>query len=141
MAMGPAQLVIIGFDQAEHFTGEGLAELQRLSDQEIVRLVDLVLVRKHDDGRIEVVEAHTPGEAMQKLLGLDGNGDEPEPSPADDEVWYVADAIPPGTAAAIALIEHRWAIGLRDAVQRNGGGMLAEAWVHPLDLQAVGLDD
>jgi hypothetical protein len=53
--------------------------------------------------------------------------------------WYVDDAIPPGTAAAIALIEHRWAIPLREAIQDAGGFHLADAWVHPMDLVAVGL--
>jgi hypothetical protein len=49
------------------------------------------------------------------------------------------DAIPNGSAAAIALIEHRWAVGLRDAIREAGGFHLADAWVHPADLIAVGL--
>jgi hypothetical protein len=39
----------------------------------------------------------------------------------------------------VALIEHRWAIGLRDLIHEAGGFRLADAWVHPLDLVAVGL--
>jgi hypothetical protein len=50
----------------------------------------------------------------------------------------VADAIPAGSIAAIALIEHRWAIPLRDAVGRAGGVALADEWVHPEDLVALG---
>ena len=42
---------------------------------------------------------------------------------------------------AVALLEHRWAIGLRDALQGRGGELLAEAWVHPRDLAAVGLSE
>ena len=38
-----------------------------------------------------------------------------------DDVWYLADEIPPGTSAGIALLEHRWAIPLRDAIERAGG--------------------
>jgi hypothetical protein len=55
------------------------------------------------------------------------------------DVWYAADAIPPGTAAAIALIEHRWAIPLRDKIAAAGGFPLADEWIHPLDLVAVGV--
>ena len=56
----------------------------------------------------------------------------------DDEVWYVGDAIPNGTSAAIALLEHTWAIPLRDKIAAAGGIALADAWVHPADLIAVG---
>ena len=48
------------------------------------------------------------------------------------------DAIPNGSVVAIALIEHRWAVGLRDALGAAGGYHLADAWVHPIDLAAVG---
>ena len=56
-----------------------------------------------------------------------------------DEVWYLADAIPNGTSAAIALIEHRWAIPLRDKIVRAGGVALADEWIHPSDLVAIGV--
>jgi len=57
----------------------------------------------------------------------------------DDEIWYAADAIPPGTAAAVALIEHRWAIPLRDAIVEAGGFTLEDTWLHPEDLIALGV--
>ena len=52
----------------------------------------------------------------------------------DEEVWYVDDAIPNGTAAAVALLEHRWAIPLREGIRSAGGFHLADAWIHPADL-------
>ncbi len=52
---------------------------------------------------------------------------------------YAADAIPPGTAAGVALIEHRWAIPLRDAIAQAGGMPLIDEWIHATDLIAVGL--
>jgi uncharacterized membrane protein len=57
----------------------------------------------------------------------------------DDQVSYVADAIPNGTAAGVALIEHRWAIPLRDAIARAGGTPLADEWIHATDLVGIGL--
>jgi hypothetical protein len=56
-----------------------------------------------------------------------------------NDMWYVDDAIPPGTAAAIALLDHRWAIGLREAIRDAGGFHLADAWIHPADLIAIGV--
>jgi hypothetical protein len=56
----------------------------------------------------------------------------------EDDVWYFTDAIPDGTSAAVALIEHRWAIPLRDKILANDGVLLADEWIHPSDLMAVG---
>ena len=41
----------------------------------------------------------------------------------------------------IVLIEHRWAIGTRDAIRAAGGSAVADAWIHPADLVAAGLSD
>jgi hypothetical protein len=54
-------------------------------------------------------------------------------------VWDVADAIEPGNAAAIALIEHVWAVPLRAAIAKAGGIAVSDEWVHPLDLVEIGL--
>ena len=56
-----------------------------------------------------------------------------------DAVWSVADVVPPGSMAAVVLLEHRWAIPLRDAVRRAGGAALADAWIHPEDLVLYGV--
>ena len=57
----------------------------------------------------------------------------------DDRMYDLADSIAPGSAAAIALIEHLWAAPLRDAIARAGGVPVSDNWVHPLDLVEVGL--
>jgi hypothetical protein len=149
MPFGPMQLLVIGFGDAEP-TGEIAAELRRLREHEIVRLVDLLVVMKDADGQASAVEVSdlSAGEAEQlgaiasALIGL-GEGDD-GPAPADlslgQEVWFVADAIPAGTTAAIAVLEHRWAIPLRDAVIHRGGVPLADTWLHPSDLVALGVE-
>jgi hypothetical protein len=145
MATGPVQILVVDVGDAEP-TGEVLAELQRLAEHDIVRLLDLMVVRHHGDGQMEALEVTaTPdgGAKVAVLTGLHGgdNGDGPPPAASEQEqdMWYVADAIPPGKTVAIALLEHRWAIGLREAMRSRGSELLAEAWVHPLDLVAVGL--
>lgn len=55
------------------------------------------------------------------------------------DLWDAADAIPPGTTAAVALIEHQWAIPLRDAILRAGGMPIADAWLAPEDVASIGL--
>jgi uncharacterized membrane protein len=160
MAIGPIQMLVLGFTGAE-FKGEILAELDRLREHDIVRLVDVALVRKNDDGSIERLrhsdltgdELAEMGAYVGALIGLGAAGEEgavagaeagaaafsERAEQADDEVWYADDAIPPGTAAAVALLEHRWAIPLREAILNTGGFHLADAWIHPADLVGIGL--
>ncbi len=86
------------------------------------------------------------------LIGLGAGGEEgaeigavlgaeraEETHPLPDDIWYIDDVLPDDTAAAVALLEHRWAIGLREAIRDAGGFHLADAWIHPLDLVAIGL--
>jgi uncharacterized membrane protein len=160
MAIGPVQMLIVGFDEPK-FKGEVLEELKRLKDEDIIRLIDLAVVRKDDEGNIETLhtsdlsedEAMEFGAYVGALIGLGAAGEEGAEAGAlagaealadqqvfdDDQVWYVADAIPNGTAAGVALIEHRWAIPLRDAIARAGGIPLADEWIHATDLVAIGL--
>jgi uncharacterized membrane protein len=156
MTIGPVQLVVLGFEHGE-FTGEIAAELGRLRDHDGIRLVDLLFVSKDESGEVTALETSdlTKDEAMEfgatvgALIGFGAAGEQGAVEGAaaledgrvfdEDEVWYVTDSIPNGSSAAIALLEHRWAIPLRDAVQRSGGALLDESWVHPLDLVAVGL--
>jgi len=159
MTMGPVQLLVVGFEGGE-FEGEILAELDRLRENDIVRLIDLVFVRKDDDGKLEKLlrsdlspeEAEAFGAVVGALIGFGAAGEEGaelgsvEGAAAledghvfDDEVWFVDDTIPNGTAAAVALLEHRWAIPLREEIRRAGGFHLADAWVHPADLVGIGI--
>ena len=57
-----------------------------------------------------------------------------------EQVWVLADQIPPGMTAAIAMLEHRWAIPMRDAIEDAGGVVLADEWVHPEDLVRYGAE-
>jgi hypothetical protein len=148
MTFGPMQVLVVGFDGTE-FTGKIAAELRRLREHDIVRLADLIVVRKDVDGNVTALETSDLSAAESEQLGalagaLIGLGDEGEEAPESggaplqDDVWFVADAIPPGTSAAVAVLEHRWAIPLRDAIQDVGGRTLADAWLHPADLEALG---
>ena len=155
---GPVQILVVGF-QETNFQGEVLDELKRLTEAGIVRLVDLAVVSKDTDGEVAAVElsglsaeeSAELGALVGAMIGLGMDGEEGMEAGAiagaeaaedgfigEEEVWSIADAIPMGTTAAVALIEHRWAISLRDAIRRAGGVALADSWVHPEDLVAFG---
>jgi Family of unknown function (DUF6325) len=142
MTLGPVQMLVVGFEDPQ-FKGEILAELTRLKEADIVRLLDVAVVKKNEDESVEILHASDLGDveygaAVGALIGI-GVEDTPDAPMDSKEVWYAADAIPPGTATAIALIEHRWAIPLRDTVTRAGGFVLADEWIHSEDLVAAGV--
>ena len=57
----------------------------------------------------------------------------------DDDAWDVLEEIPNGSAAALLLIEHHWAVPLRDAIVRAGGFRIGDGFISPLDLIGIGL--
>ena len=164
MSLGPVQLLVVGFDRPD-FRGEVLAELERLRESDVVRVIDLLVVHKGADGVVQRLhhsdltagEADGVGAVIGALIGLGATGDERADARtlggatrdeadgghllAEDGFWSLDEAIANDSAAAIALVEHRWAIGVRDAIRVAGGVPVADAWIHPADLVAAGLID
>lgn len=159
MTIGPVQVLVIGFAEPK-FHGQIRAELDRLRASDTIRLLDVALVQKDPDGNVHRLEFSdiSPEEGEQlgalagALIGLGAGGAEGAEVGAEvgastvadrgllpEDVWYIEDAIGENQAAAVALIEHRWAIGLREAIRDAGGFHLADAWIHPLDLVSIGL--
>ena len=56
----------------------------------------------------------------------------------DQDGWDVLEDIPNDSAAALILLEHHWAVPLRDAIARAGGFRISDGFINPLDLVAVG---
>jgi uncharacterized membrane protein len=161
MAIGPVQLIVLGFDHP-NFQGEVIAELERLRESDTVRVIDALAVYKDGEGELEVEhlsnlteeEAIELGSKVGALIGLGIAGEEGAEAGAelgaekgaegldvfsDGEAWDVLADIPPNTAAALILIEHHWAVPLRDAIGRAGGFRISDAFISPLDLVAIGM--
>ncbi len=161
VAIGPVQLIVLGFEHPE-FHGEIIAELERLRDSDTVRVIDSLAVHKDADGEMEVVhlsnltkdEAIELGSKVAALIGLGIDGEEGFEAGAeigaeagaegihlfnDEEAWDVLEEIPNDSAAALILIEHHWAVPLRDAVVKAGGFRISDGFISPLDLVAIGL--
>ena len=161
MAVGPVQLIVLGFEHP-NFHGEVIAELEKLRKSDTVRVIDALAVYKDAAGEIEVEhlsnltqeEAVELGSKVGALIGLGIEGEEGAAIGAeagaeaaaegisafsDEDAWDVIEEIPRDTAAALILLEHHWAVPLRDAVFRAGGFRIADAFISPLDLVAIGL--
>ncbi|MGW4489806.1 hypothetical protein ACWEOE_38980 [Amycolatopsis sp. NPDC004368] len=161
MTIGPIQLVVLGFPDPD-FHGAIINELERLRETDTVRVVDALAVHKDSDGEIEVAhlsnisdeEAIELGSKVGALIGLGIDGEEGMEAGAvagadaaadgvevfsDEDAWDVLEEIPDGSAAALVLLEHRWAIPLRDAIASAGGFRISDGFISPLDLVAIGL--
>ncbi len=163
MAIGPVQLIVLGFNHPD-FHGEIIAELERLRESDTVRVIDALAVYKDADGELEVEhlsnltenEAIELGSKIGALIGLGIEGEEGMEAGAiagaeevaaeggvhvftAEEGWDVLADIPNDSAAALILIEHHWAVPLRDAVVRAGGFRISDAFISPLDLVELGL--
>jgi uncharacterized membrane protein len=151
MPRGPVQIVVIGFPESGALEDLG-AEIRKVHDAPGVRLIDVLSVSKAHDGSMELIEVQTlpdvgdgeRGAVVTALTGITAG----DPEVADelegtgltqDDIWFADDAIPPGTSATLVLLEHEWAADLRDHVLGAGGSLLAEAWVHPSDLESAGI--
>jgi len=162
MAIGPVQLIVLGFNHPD-FHGEVIAELERLHENGMVRVIDSIAVYKDADGDLEVEhlsnltqdEAIELGSKIGALIGLGIEGEEGMVAGAeagaaqaadeginvfgDADEWDVLEDIPNDSAAALILLEHHWAVPLRDAIARAGGFRVSDGFISPLDLVGIGL--
>ena len=161
MAIGPVQLIVLGFNHPD-FHGEVIAELERLRENDTVRVIDALAVYKDQAGEIEVEhlsnltqeEAIELGTKIGALIGLGIDGEEGVEAGAeagaemaaeginffgDADEWDVLEDIPNDSAAALILLEHHWAVPLRDAIARAGGFRVSDGFISPLDLVGIGL--
>jgi uncharacterized membrane protein len=157
---GPIQIWTFAFD-GNQFSGEILPELDRLKDAEVIRLIDLLVIRKDAAGRVATVtasdldweEATSFGAMIGGLIGLGYGGEEAAEIGAMAGALELADGhllsertrdelveiIPPNSTSAIALVEHVWAKPLKAAIARAGGMEIDNDWLRLDELVAMGL--
>ena len=161
MAIGPVQLIVVGFEHPD-FHGEIIEELEKLRANDTVRVIDALAVHKDAEGELEVKhlsnltkdEAIELGSKVAALIGLGIDGEEGMEAGAeigaqhaaeegvhvfDEPPWDVLEEIPNDSAAALLLLEHHWAVPLRDAIARAGGFRVSDGFISPLDLVEIGL--
>ena len=120
--MGPIDYMVVEFP-GSRMTGEGLPLLVDLVDKGIIRILDLVLVKKETDGtvtRLEVADLDADGKLDLAVFHGASSG-----LLDDEDVAEGANVLEPGSSAGILVYENRWAAPFANALRRSGAQLVA----------------
>jgi Family of unknown function (DUF6325) len=120
--LGPVDYLIVEFPVgAQNFTGEGAAELVRLHDAGTIRIMDILILAKADDGSVEAQELSD----LPELGDLQRIEAQLAQTLAEDDVAHLAAAMDPGSVAGVLVYENLWAAPFASAMRRAGGQLIA----------------
>ena len=120
--VGPVDYLVVEFPAGHtNFTGEMARELAALVDAGTIRLLDLLVLRKDDDGTIEAFEVDDLDE-VDELVTLEAEIAE---ILAAKDVAHLAEAMENGSTAGVVVWENRWAAPFASAARRAGGQLIA----------------
>ena len=120
--LGPVDYVVVEFPAgASNFTGEMAAELLRLVDSGIIRLIDILILTKDADGVIDATELSD----IEELGPLQAVEAQLAELLAADDVEHLAAAMEPGSTAGVLIWENLWAAPFASAARRSGGQLIA----------------
>jgi hypothetical protein len=160
MAFGPIQIFAFGFPSTAGFEGRIAEELIKLSDAGTIRIVDALAVMALKD-EVDIIRVSDLDQSQREelgaeigaLIGLGANGIEGfvEGAMAGEEIVeegglgiieeitedLVAE-LPDDSAAMLVIIEHAWAVPLREAVVDAGGILMANQWIGAAELVSLG---
>jgi hypothetical protein len=120
--LGPVDYLIVEFPpDATNFTGEMAAELLRLVDGGIIRVIDVLILTKADDGSVEAAELSD----VEELGELETLEAELAELLAEEDIEHLAAAMDPGSTAGVLIWENLWAAPFASAARRSGGQLIA----------------
>lgn len=160
---GPISLIAIGFPKIEYLKGELLKEIFKLSEAKIVRIIGLLAIVKDDKGKIASVQITELSDedriklsaGVGALIGFGAAGEAGAIAGAEagaerashkefglthKQVRNIAKDMPNGTAAGFMLIEHLWAKKFKEIAMKQHGVLLANDFISPLALVALGAE-
>jgi Family of unknown function (DUF6325) len=120
--LGPVDYIVVEFPAgASNFTGEMAKELLALVDSGTIRLIDILILTKNEDGSVEATELSDIGE-LGPLQAVEAELAE---LLAADDVDHLAAAMEPGSTAGVLIWENLWAAPFAAAARRSGGQLIA----------------
>jgi hypothetical protein len=137
--LGPVDYLVVEFPaDAQNFTGEMITELTALVDAGTVRVIDMMILAKGDDGTIDVVEMSD----LDELGELQTIETELAELLAEEDIVHLAAAMEAGSVAGVLIWENLWAAPFASAARRSGGQLIADGRI-PIQaiIAAIAADD
>ncbi len=120
--LGPVDYVVIEFPAgASNFTGEMARELVTLVEAGTIRVIDVLILTKNDDGTVDAMELSD----VEELGELQAIETELAELLAADDVVNLAACMDPGSTAGVLIYENLWAAPFAAAARRSGGQLIA----------------
>jgi hypothetical protein len=134
--LGPVDYLIVEFPAgAQNFTGEGAAELVKLHDAGTIRIMDILILVKEDDGSVDAMELSDVAE-LGELAQIET---QLVKTLAAEDVANLAAAMDPGSVAGVLVYENLWAAPFGSAMRRAGGQLIANGRI-PIQALAAAVE-
>jgi hypothetical protein len=134
--LGPVDYIVVEFPAGKStFTGEMADELAVLQERGVIRILDLLVIHKGDDGTLEAQEIDDT-ESLDELRGLETEVAE---ILAAEDVAHLAEAMEDGSTAGVLVWENTWAAPFASAARRAGGQLVASGRI-PIQAIAASIE-
>lgn len=131
-ALGPVDVVVIGFPAGAPMTGDAVPLMMDLIERGIVRVLDVMFVTKRADGTFAGFDAtNLTTEGVGDFAAFEGAS---SGLLGDEDAEAAAKEIEPGASAVMIVYENRWSVPFANAVRRNGGELIAHVRIPVEDL-------
>ncbi|HWM17387.1 MAG TPA: DUF6325 family protein [Microbacterium sp.] len=131
---GPVDYLVVEFPAGtSNFTGEIADEIVRLTDAGTIRVIDMIVIAKEEDGSLDAVEI-TDAEDLTPLKGIEAGL---ATLLAEEDVAILAAEMSPGSVAGVLVYENLWAAPFAAAARRAGGVLIADGRISPEDVVAA----
>jgi hypothetical protein len=133
LEMGPVDYVVVEWPGRQP-SGEALPHLVDLVDSGTIRVLDLVFIHKDEDGSVAALEIDALADRVEQIAVFAGAS---SGLLGDDDLSEAANALEPGTSAAVLVYENSWAAPFATAVRRSGGQLVASGRIPIADVEAA----
>jgi hypothetical protein len=134
MTLGPLEYTVIGF-KGNRFDGSIAREIEKVVADKVIHLVDVVFIGRGPAGEAVILELDNKDDprfaAFAPLLGSR------MALFTREDLLGIAETLPPDTSGLILLFEHRWAVGIKEAMEAAGGSLVARAVIPPEVVEEV----
>jgi hypothetical protein len=129
-SIGPVQYIAVGFPEDATYEGRIITEIRAIEASGALRVLDVLFVRKDaDTGELQTLDVQS--EELKAVAGTTTLG------VSRRELEGVGDALEPGQAAGMLLVEHVWSRDLAQAIEATGGTVLSLGLLGPADVEMI----